>query len=139
MLFFKKLQEIQNFMQQYIEFRYYFIEHSLGSVGTHYFVQEVFIRSDFRIVTPFKNKFPKDSDIQRNRKFGHGRECFAPPSPYLWGCSKYISRASQTTNSLVHDSEQTFCIRTSNHEHEHFWGLPCARFGANIDHSYHDP
>ena len=29
--------------------------------------------------------FPKDSDIQRNRKFGHGRECFAPPSPYLWG------------------------------------------------------
>ena len=29
-------------------------------------------------------------DTQRNRKFGHGRECFAPPSPYLWGCSKFF-------------------------------------------------
>ena len=38
---------------------------------------------------PSKKIFPKDSDIQRNRKFGHGRECFAPPSPYLWGCSKF--------------------------------------------------
>ena len=36
-----------------------------------------------------KKKNSKDLDIQRNRKFGHGRECFAPPSPYLWGCSKY--------------------------------------------------
>ena len=25
----------------------------------------------------------------RNRKFGHGRECFAPSSPYLWRCSKF--------------------------------------------------
>ena len=41
-----------------------------------------------------KKIFPKDSDIQRNRKFGHGRECFAPPSPYLWGCSKSMKFGS---------------------------------------------
>ena len=38
---------------------------------------------------PQNKIFAKDSNIQRNRKFGYGRECFAPPSPYLWGCSKY--------------------------------------------------
>ena len=94
MLFFKKLQEIQNLMQQYIEFRCYFTQRSLGSVGTHFFAQEVSIRSDFQIVTPPKKICPKDSDIQRNRKLGHGRECFAPPSPYLWGCSKYVNTSN---------------------------------------------
>ena len=74
-----------------------------------FFEEEVFIRSDFRIVTlPPKKIFPKDSDIQRNRKFGYGRECFAPPSPYLWGCSKFEKSGSTKieTYSLVSSSNK---------------------------------
>ena len=94
MLFFKKLQEIQNFMQQYIFSKViyeYFI--SIFSILNLCLLKHIInIQYPSEVISglshPQNKIFAKDSNIQRNRKFGYGRECFAPPSPYLWGCSK---------------------------------------------------